>query len=115
MMRPRSMANTMCTAHATRWHIGWAGAASEHLSQAAVARRPCQTDDGGATGIALAFSRLPESPRSYGAAEDQPVIEFRWVALIALWTMLIGPILDQSAPTPRGAAAHSHAASKAKR
>lgn len=43
------------------------------------------------------------------------MIEFRWIALIALWTMLIGPILDQAAPTPRGPSSHTHAATKSKR
>jgi len=35
------------------------------------------------------------------AREGATMIEFRWIVLLTLWTLLIGPILDftQSAPT----------------
>jgi hypothetical protein len=28
-------------------------------------------------------------------------MEFRWIAVLALWTMLVGPMLDMSKAAPR--------------
>ena len=42
------------------------------------------------------------------------MIEFRWVALITLWTMMIGPIFDL-APTPAKPRAERSAGALARR
>ena len=41
------------------------------------------------------FQRGPTTP---GA--DEAPMEFRWIAVLALWTLLSGPILTQPGPQP---------------
>jgi hypothetical protein len=44
----------------------------------------------------------------------QIIMEFRWVALITLWTMLIGPVMDMPLTSPRAHPNHVHHRSTAK-
>jgi hypothetical protein len=51
-------------------------------------------------------ARLLHSDGS-GLIEDRSMIEFRWMAMLALWTILIGPVLDfahKSQPAPQARA-----------
>jgi hypothetical protein len=41
-------------------------------------------------------------------------MEFRWVVLLTLWTLLIGPVLDFTQHAPTGEAARSKNAPAAK-
>jgi hypothetical protein len=41
------------------------------------------------------------------------MIEFRWVAIITLWTMLIGPVCDMPVSTPNATSAKSPLAKNA--
>ncbi|MBI2806982.1 MAG: hypothetical protein HYX68_18530 [Planctomycetes bacterium] len=42
------------------------------------------------------------------------MIEFRWVVVLTLWTMLIGPILDFTKSTPTAQATRAKAPAKAR-
>ena len=46
--------------------------------------------------------------------EGRHVMEFRWVVLLTLWTLLIGPILDLTQNAPTGQAARTKTAPAAK-
>jgi hypothetical protein len=50
------------------------------------------------------------------ATTDSAMIEFRWIVVLTLWTLLIGPILDltQSAPTAQGTRCKQAAAAKSR-
>jgi hypothetical protein len=38
---------------------------------------------------------------------DEASMEFRWIAVLALWTLLSGPILTQPSPQPVAAGQYS--------
>jgi hypothetical protein len=48
--------------------------------------------------------------------EGSTMIEFRWIVLLTLWTLMIGPILDftQSAPTAQATRSKHAPAAKSK-
>ena len=46
--------------------------------------------------------------------KDSTMIEFRWVVLLTMWTLLIGPILDFTQSTPTVQATRAKTASPTK-
>jgi len=41
------------------------------------------------------FKRVPDAPDA-----EEASMEFRWIAVLAIWTLLSGPILTQPGPQP---------------